>query len=62
MLDQAKRFLREESAQGMTEYALILALVALVACSLLAVLGGHVSSLFNKVVDAFTPQGEEAPI
>lgn len=46
--------LNEESGQGMVEYGLILALVAIVAISALVIVG-------NKVKGTFTKVGESLP-
>ena len=43
------RFLSEDRGQGLTEYALILALIAVVAIAALTLLGGKVSSVFDTV-------------
>ncbi len=39
----------EESGQAMVEYALILALVSVAAVGILSLLGGSVSSIFDKI-------------
>jgi pilus assembly protein Flp/PilA len=41
--------LRREEGQGLTEYALILAFIAIVAIAALVFLGSRISSLLNKV-------------
>jgi Flp pilus assembly pilin Flp len=41
--------MREEAGQGLAEYALILAFIAVVAVLALTLLGGDISSLLNKV-------------
>ena len=38
----------EEEGQGMVEYALILALIALAAIAILGTLGGKINSIFTK--------------
>ena len=43
------RFLSEDRGQGLTEYALILALIAIVAIAALTLLGGKVSSVLDTV-------------
>ena len=49
----------EESGQGMVEYGLILALVAVVAIGILANVGGKVKNTFNTVDQKMTaPAGE----
>ena len=42
---------RDEEGQGMVEYALILALVAVVAIAILLILGQQVKNTFNNVSD-----------
>jgi pilus assembly protein Flp/PilA len=39
----------EEKGQALVEYALILLLVSVVSISILTALGGHVSSMFERV-------------
>lgn len=41
-------FFKDESGQGMVEYGLILALVAIAAIAALKLLGPRISALFNK--------------
>ncbi|SHI69189.1 Flp family type IVb pilin [Desulfofundulus thermosubterraneus] len=43
------RLWKEESGQGMSEYALILALVAVAAIAALIFLGGRLTGIFNRV-------------
>lgn len=43
------RFIQEESGQGMVEYALILALIALAVVTALGFLGEGLSSFFDHV-------------
>ena len=40
---------RDEEAQGLAEYALILALIAIVAIIALLFLGGQISGILNQV-------------
>jgi pilus assembly protein Flp/PilA len=44
--------LRDESGQGLVEYALIIALVSLVAISALKFLGGKASNTLNNAANA----------
>ena len=44
----ARSFAREEG-QGLAEYALILALIAIIAIAALILLGGNISAILNKV-------------
>jgi pilus assembly protein Flp/PilA len=43
------RCLREENGQGLTEYALILALIAIIAIAALTLLGGNVTDVLSTV-------------
>lgn len=45
-------FKNEESGQGMVEYALIIALVSIVAIAALALLGKAIPSLFNTATNS----------
>jgi pilus assembly protein Flp/PilA len=42
----------DESGQGLTEYALILALIAIIAIAALTLLGGSVSSVLSTVANS----------
>lgn len=46
-----KQFLMNEEGQGMVEYGLIIALVAIVVIAGLKILGGKANTLFNGVAD-----------
>ena len=58
MKNMLARFLTEESGQGMTEYALILALVSIVAIGALIGLGGKVKDVFKDITDKMGEVGE----
>lgn len=49
MLNIMKRLVYEEKGQGMAEYGLILALVALVVAGALTVMQGGLSGIFNAI-------------
>ena len=49
-----KRFLTNEEGQGMVEYGLIIALVAVVVIVGLTLLGGKANSLFGGISDKLT--------
>ena len=48
---------RQEEAQGLAEYGLILALIAVVAVAALIVLGDEISSVLDEIGDAFGQGG-----
>jgi pilus assembly protein Flp/PilA len=54
-----RKLLRDESGQGMTEYALILALVAIGAIVALGLLREEIIAVFNSIVTAL--QGAPRP-
>ena len=43
--------LRNERGQGLTEYALIIALVAIVAVAALTLLGGQIGTIFGNITN-----------
>lgn len=49
MLSAIKRFWREEKGQGLAEYGLILALVALATVGALTALGGGLNNIFTGI-------------
>ncbi|MCP8969320.1 Flp family type IVb pilin [Ectobacillus ponti] len=50
MLERVKHLVADEEGQGMAEYGLILALVAVVAAAALTPLGTGIKAKFNEVV------------
>jgi pilus assembly protein Flp/PilA len=46
-----------EDGQGLTEYALILALIAIIAIAALTLLGGSVSNVLSTVAGSMVPNG-----
>jgi Flp pilus assembly pilin Flp len=59
MLDAALRIAtrsRDEDGQALVEYALLLSLIAIVAIGVVQVMGLHLSSLYQTIVDSF-PNG-----
>lgn len=48
------RLIKDEAGQGMVEYGLILALVAIAAIAALTLLGGNVKNMFNTVNNTLT--------
>lgn len=55
MKEMFKRLFVEESGQGMTEYALILALVSIVAIGALVGLGDKIKEVFGNITNGMTP-------
>uniref|UniRef100_A0A7C1FCW3 Flp family type IVb pilin n=1 Tax=Ammonifex degensii TaxID=42838 RepID=A0A7C1FCW3_9THEO len=49
MKELLRRLVKEEEGQGMAEYGLILALIAVVAIAALVLLGGKIKNNFEKV-------------
>ena len=50
-----RNFFAREEGQGLVEYALILVLIAIVVIGVLTVLGGKVSSVFEKINGSMNP-------
>ena len=50
--DEAESFLRDQDGQGLTEYALILALIALIAIAALTLLGGQVTDFLSTAANS----------
>ncbi len=50
-------FFKDESGQGMVEYGLIIALIAIVVIGALTTLGPKVESIFDSASDALTEAG-----
>ena len=50
--DLMTRTVREETGQGLSEYALILFFIAIVAIAALTFLGSDISSLLSKVANS----------
>jgi len=48
-------WLKNEEGQGMAEYGLIIALVAVVVIGALALIGTNLSTIFGTIADAVTP-------
>ncbi|MCR3921641.1 MAG: Flp family type IVb pilin [Firmicutes bacterium] len=57
MKEMVKRFFTEESGQGMTEYALILALVSIIAIVALGFLGDEIKTVFENITTKLKPEG-----
>jgi pilus assembly protein Flp/PilA len=53
MLEYLKNILTQQDGQGLAEYALILALVALAAFAALQTLGGVISAKLDEVASSY---------
>ena len=51
MLKKMEQFVREEEGQGMAEYGLVLAGVAIVAIGAFKLLGGQIDTLIDTVTE-----------
>ena len=54
MLKVLKKLVKSEEGQGMAEYGLILAGIAVVVIAVIYLLGGKIVELFNNVIGKFT--------
>ena len=52
IINQAKHFLRDEDGATMVEYALMLALIAVVCIVAVTAIGKGANTMFNTVADA----------
>ncbi len=59
-----KNFFRDlqknESGQTLTEYALILAVIAIAAVAVMTLLGDEIGNVFQSVIDTLTGGGDSA--
>jgi Flp pilus assembly pilin Flp len=52
MMAQMRKLIRKESGQGLTEYIIIVALIAIAAIGVVTVFGDNIRALFGASVDA----------
>lgn len=50
-MNTLKRFWNEEDGQSLSEYGLILALIAVVAITALTLLGDNIKGMFDKIAN-----------
>ena len=46
-------YLPEEGGQGLVEYALLLALVALIVFAMIILFGGSIGNLYSNIINSF---------
>lgn len=63
MMDLVKRFWKDESGQGLTEYALVLALISIGLIAVLIVFRDAIGRIFDKITDVLdgAPEGGYQP-
>ncbi|MFZ7945263.1 Flp family type IVb pilin [Neobacillus sp. 19] len=54
MMNKMKALLTEEQGQGMTEYGLVLGVIAVGVVTILVTMRGQIQGLFQKATDALT--------
>lgn len=59
MLNKIKGLVKEEEGQGMTEYGLILGLIAVAVIAVLGTMGKELNTTFKGIVDKFTGGTED---
>lgn len=52
-----KRFWNDDSGQDLAEYALLIALIALVVIAAVTLLGTNIQAVFNNIANALTGVG-----
>ena len=50
-----RSFVRRNEGQDLLEYALLVALIALVSAGVIGIAGGHVKTIFTDIGTALTP-------
>jgi pilus assembly protein Flp/PilA len=63
MMDLMKRFWSDESGQGLTEYALVLALISIGLIAVLIVFRDAIGRVFDRIVEVLdgAPEGSYQP-
>lgn len=57
MMKKLKALFSEEEGQGMTEYGLVLGVIAVAVVGLLVLLRGQIYTMFKSLTDAITGSG-----
>lgn len=58
MMNLIRSLIKEEKGQGLVEYALIIALIAVAVMGTLGLLGGNINDIFKKIKDTIVPPNE----
>ena len=61
VITRLRALLRESSGQDLLEYALLVALIALVCVAVITSTGTGVQTIFQRISDALTTAGTPAP-
>lgn len=62
MLQKISRLLKEDKGQGLVEYALIIALIALVVIGVMTTLGEEVKAIFTRILNTLKTAGTNSGI
>ena len=60
-MEMIKQFFNDESGATMVEYAILVALISVVAIAIIVIVGGQVQSAFQAVSDQLTAGGINPP-
>jgi pilus assembly protein Flp/PilA len=55
LVNRLRSFVRHEEGQDLLEYALLVALIALVAVGAITLAGTNVNTIFGRIANALTP-------
>lgn len=58
MMQKMRKFFSRESGQGMTEYIIIVALIAIAAIGVVTVFGDNIRALFGASVNALASESD----
>ncbi|MFT9496430.1 Flp family type IVb pilin [Anaerosolibacter sp.] len=61
MLNKMKALFVEEQGQGMTEYGLVLGIIAIAVVTILVTMRGQITSLFQQASEKLTEGGATTP-
>ncbi|MDF2548023.1 MAG: pilin [Anaerosolibacter sp.] len=61
MLNKMKALFVEEQGQGMTEYGLVLGIIAIAVVTILVTMRGQITSLFQQASEKLTEGGAVTP-